>query len=164
MNYLPTCTSRLVVQHLYQVSFKSMQGCRRSWEDKLWWDGMTEGRNDGRTDKANTKCPLAILWRGHKNLFVPMCNSIKLKMYVINNKHVQWQWVNIINEYFKKFVKYIYTWFFIMTNSQTIKRFNKAIYKQADTYLNFSDFVLILILHNLNCTDCFNFILGQKYR
>ena len=35
MNYLPTCTSGLVVQHLCQVSFKSMQGCRRSWEDKL---------------------------------------------------------------------------------------------------------------------------------
>ena len=35
MNYLPTCTSRLVAQHPYQVSFKSMQGCRRSWEDKL---------------------------------------------------------------------------------------------------------------------------------
>ena len=35
MNYLPTCTSRLVVQHPCQVSFKSMQGCRRSWEDKL---------------------------------------------------------------------------------------------------------------------------------
>ena len=126
MNYLPTCTSRLVVQHPCQVSFKSMQGCRRSWEDKLkcvkilsvkdhnsakicrtwiisphalldlWcnipakfhsnpckdvggvektnfdgteWrnDGRTEWRKDGRTDKANTKCPLAILWRGHKN-------------------------------------------------------------------------------------------------
>ena len=59
MNYLPTCTSKLVVQHPCQVSFKSMQGCRRSWEDKLWWDG--------RTDKANTKCPLTILWWGHKN-------------------------------------------------------------------------------------------------
>ena len=35
MNYLPTCTSRLVVQHPYQVSFKSMKGCRRSWKDKL---------------------------------------------------------------------------------------------------------------------------------
>ena len=34
MNYLPTCTSRLVGQHPCQVSFKSMQGCR-SWEDKL---------------------------------------------------------------------------------------------------------------------------------
>ena len=75
MNYLPTCTSRLVVQHLCQVSFKSMQGCRRSWEDIIWcdgmteWqkDGMTEWREDGMTDKANTKCPLAILWRGHKN-------------------------------------------------------------------------------------------------
>ena len=73
MNYLPTCTSRVVVQHLYQVSFKSMQGCRRSWEDKLWCDGRTEwrkagrteGRKDGMTDKANTKCPLAILWRVH---------------------------------------------------------------------------------------------------
>ena len=35
MNYLPTCTSRLLVQHPCQVPFKSMQGCRRSWEDKL---------------------------------------------------------------------------------------------------------------------------------
>ena len=34
INYLPTCTSRLVVQHPLQVSFKSMQRCR-SWEDKL---------------------------------------------------------------------------------------------------------------------------------
>ena len=120
MNYLPTCTSKLVVQHPCHVSFKSMQGCRRSWEDKLkcvkilsvkdhnsakicrtwiislhallglWcnipakfrsnpckdvggvektnFDG-TEWRNDGRTDKANTKCPLAILWRGHKKWY-----------------------------------------------------------------------------------------------
>ena len=35
INYLPTCTSRCVVQHPCKVSFKSMQGCRRSWEDKL---------------------------------------------------------------------------------------------------------------------------------
>ena len=35
MNSFPTCTSRLVVQHPCHVSFKSMQGCRRSWEDKL---------------------------------------------------------------------------------------------------------------------------------
>ena len=35
MNYLPTCISRLVVQHPYKVSFKSMQVSRRSWEDKL---------------------------------------------------------------------------------------------------------------------------------
>ena len=35
INFLPACTSRLVVQHPCQVSFKSMQGCRRSWEDKL---------------------------------------------------------------------------------------------------------------------------------
>ena len=35
MNYLPTCTSILVVQHPCQASFKSMQECRRSWEDKL---------------------------------------------------------------------------------------------------------------------------------
>ena len=33
MNYLPTCTSALVVHYLYQVSFKSMKGCRRSWEE-----------------------------------------------------------------------------------------------------------------------------------
>ena len=31
----PTCTSKLVVQYPCQVSFKSIQGCRRSWEDKL---------------------------------------------------------------------------------------------------------------------------------
>ena len=120
MNYLPTCTSRLVVQHPCQVSLISMQGCRRSWEDKLkcvkilsvkghnsakigrtwiisphalldlWYnictkfnsnpckdvggvektnfDG-TEWRNDGRTEwRTNTKCPLAIFWRGHKNV------------------------------------------------------------------------------------------------
>ena len=35
MNYLPTCTSKLVVQDPCQVSFKSMQVCRRSWEGKL---------------------------------------------------------------------------------------------------------------------------------
>ena len=48
MNYLPTCTSRLVVQYSCQVSFKSMQGCRRSWEDNLICVkilGMKLGRN-----------------------------------------------------------------------------------------------------------------------
>ena len=35
INYHPTCTSRLVVQHSCKVSFKSMQGCRRCWEDEL---------------------------------------------------------------------------------------------------------------------------------
>ena len=60
MNYIPTCTSRLVVQHLYQVSFISMQGYRRSWEEKLWWDGRTEWRKDGQSKHF-------ILWRGHKN-------------------------------------------------------------------------------------------------
>ena len=123
MNYLPTCTLRLVVQHPSQVSgksmqqcrrswedklkcvkilsvkghnsakicqtwiisphalstcgatslpsfkFKSMQGCRRSWEDKLLWDGRKEWWKDGRmTDKANTKCPLALWWRGHNKM------------------------------------------------------------------------------------------------
>ena len=79
MNYLPICTFRLVVQYLYQISIKSMQGCRLSWEDKLWCDGRTEGRNDGRTewrkdgmtDKANTKCPLAIFGGGIKNQQAP---------------------------------------------------------------------------------------------
>ena len=73
MNYLPTCTSRLLVQHPCQVSFKSMQGCRRSWEDKLWRDGMTDKA------KFNTKCPLAILWRGHKNCHLNVtCTEHKL--------------------------------------------------------------------------------------
>ena len=129
MNHLPTCTFRLVVQYPCQVSFKSMQGCRTSWEDKLkcvkflsfkdhnsakicwtwitsqhahldlWcnipakfhsnpckdvggvektnFDGM-EGRKDGRTDKTNTKCPLAILWRGHKKAI--FSTNVKVKV------------------------------------------------------------------------------------
>ena len=35
MNYFPKCTSKLEVQQPCQISFKSMQGCRRRWEDKL---------------------------------------------------------------------------------------------------------------------------------
>ena len=148
-NYFPTCTSRLVVQHTCQVSFESMQGYSRSWEDKLkcvkilsvkdhssakicrTWiisphplldlmyipakfhsnpckdvggvektnfyategrnDGGTEGLNDGMTDKAITKCPLAILWRGHKNYgtmwkvltqAIHMCNMKALSLLV----------------------------------------------------------------------------------
>ena len=106
MNYLPTCTSRLVAQHPYQVSFKSMQDvggvesvkilsvkdnnsakiCRK-WIISpyalldLWPNIPTKfhsnpskdvggvdsvEKTNGMTDKANTKCPLAILWRGHK--------------------------------------------------------------------------------------------------
>ena len=119
-----------MVQHPCQVSFKFMQGCRRSWEDKLkcikilsvkdhnsakicwtliisphalldlWcniptkfhsnpckdvggvektnFDG-TEWRKDGMTDKANTKCPLAILWRGHKNDFLFLFTNLTLQ-------------------------------------------------------------------------------------
>ena len=44
MNYLPTCKSRLVEAQLYQVSFKSVKGCRRSSDDKLggteWWNDV----------------------------------------------------------------------------------------------------------------------------
>ena len=61
MNYLPTCTSRLVVQHLYQVSFKSMQGCRRSWKDKLWCNRMTEWRS-----KQTQNAPLPFYGGGIK--------------------------------------------------------------------------------------------------
>ena len=70
MNYLPTCTSRLVVQHPCQVSFKSMQGCRRSWEDKLSCDGMTEWRNDGMTEwrtKQTLNAPLPFYGGGIKS-------------------------------------------------------------------------------------------------
>ena len=77
MNYLPTCKLRLVVQHTSQVSFKSMQQCRRNWEDKLkcvkilrfmghnsckiWWTyfwhhllicTLTPGPGDGSGDEA----------------------------------------------------------------------------------------------------------------
>ena len=68
MNYLPTCTSRLVVQHLYQVSFKSKKGCR-SWEDKLWCDGRTEWRNDRMTEgrtKQTLNAPLPFYGGGIK--------------------------------------------------------------------------------------------------
>ena len=61
----PHMHSRLVVQHLYQVSFKSMQGCRRSCEDKLWWDGMTEWRKEGRI-KQTLNAPLPFYGRGIK--------------------------------------------------------------------------------------------------
>ena len=92
MNYLPACTSRFVVQHLYQVSFKSMQGCRRSWEDKLWRDGMT--------DKANTKCPLAILWQGHKKRY---------SEYIVIDRCLNvWNWKIILEHYV--FVKHGYSW------------------------------------------------------
>ena len=37
--------------------------------EKTNFDG-TEWRNDRMTEKANTKCPLAILWRGHKNIII----------------------------------------------------------------------------------------------
>ena len=152
MNYLPTCTSRLVVQHPCQVSFKSMQGCRRSWEDKLkcvknlsvkehnsakicrtwiisphalldlWCNipakfhsnpckdvggvektnfDVTEGRNDGRKDKANTKCPLAILWRGHKNVkcFIAVINffSICALDILSYNLHIQLNWYSTLS-------------------------------------------------------------------
>ena len=105
MNYLPTSTSRLEVQHLYQVSFKSMQRCRRSWEDKLdateWWnDGMTEWRNDGMTE-----------WRTKQTLNAPLPfygGGIKIQRYLSNfitqvqqypNKSLYWKnialiWIN----------------------------------------------------------------------
>ena len=54
INYLPKCTSILVEQQLYQVSFKSVQGCRRSLMG--WKDGQSKHL-----------MLLAFLWRGHKN-------------------------------------------------------------------------------------------------
>ena len=138
MNYLPTCTSTLVVQHPCQVSFKSMQVCRRRREDKLkcvkilsvkghnsakicrtwiisphallhlWYDmctkfhsnpcndvgvektnfNGTEWRNDGRTDKANTKCPFAILWRGHnKNIFTVWSSYLSCIMLLLTESY-----------------------------------------------------------------------------
>ena len=40
---------------------------------------VTEWRKDGRTDKANTKCPLAILWRGHNYIIAWLKVSFKIK-------------------------------------------------------------------------------------
>ena len=159
MNYLPTCTSRLVVQLPCQVSFKSMQGCRRSWEDKLkcvkilsvkghnsakigrtwiisphalldlWYnictkfhsnpckdvggvektnfDG-TEWRKDGRMDKANTKCPLAILWRGHKNKGASVCTiRIVSNAKKLNSRPKKLSMTSLINGRLHLVLKYI---------------------------------------------------------
>ena len=90
MNYLPTCTSRLVVQHPCQVSFKSMQGCRRSWEDKLWWDRMTEWRNDGRTEgqtKQTLNAPLPFYGGGIKIIYMQIHSNMYTIMYTVH-EHV----------------------------------------------------------------------------
>ena len=64
MKYLPTCTSRLVVQHPCQVSFKSMQGCRRNWEDKL------------KCVKKKTKFQGLLLCQNLSNMnYPPTCTS-----------------------------------------------------------------------------------------
>ena len=63
MNYLPTCTSRLVVQHPCQVSLKSMQGCRRSWEDKLKCVKIlsVKGHNSAKIGRTWITSPHALL-------------------------------------------------------------------------------------------------------
>ena len=63
MNYLPTCTSGLVVQHPCQVSFKSMQRCRRSWEDKLKCVKIlsAKGHNSAKICPTWIISPLALL-------------------------------------------------------------------------------------------------------
>ena len=72
MNYLPTCTSTLVVQHLYQVSFKSMEGCR-SWEDKL-------------------KCVIILSFKGH--------NSAKIcRTWIISPHALLHSWYNICTKF-----------------------------------------------------------------
>ena len=56
-------------------TFKDVGGIEKTNFDVTEWqnDGMTEGRKDGMTDKAKTKCPLAILWRGHKKICDIIC-------------------------------------------------------------------------------------------
>ena len=73
MNYLPTCTSTLVVQHPCQVSFKSMQECRRSWEDKL-------------------KCAKILSFKGH--------NSVKIcRTWIISPHALLHLWYNICTKF-----------------------------------------------------------------
>ena len=62
-NYLPTCTSRLVVQHPCQLSFKSMQGCRRRWEDKLKYVKIlnVKGHNSAKICRTWIISPHALL-------------------------------------------------------------------------------------------------------
>ena len=80
MNYLTTCTSRLVVQHLYQVSFKSIQGCRRSWEDKLWCNRMMEGQT-----KQTLNSPLPFYDGGIKtgNTYLVQCTYWNQKPFIL---------------------------------------------------------------------------------
>ena len=73
INYLPTCSSRLVAQHSCQVSFKSMQWCRRSWEDKL-------------------KCVKILSVKGH--------NSAKIcRIWIISPQALLDLWYNICTKF-----------------------------------------------------------------
>ena len=73
MDYLPTCTSGLVMQHPCQVSFKSMQQCRRSWEDKL-------------------KCVKILSVKGH--------NSVKIgRKWIISPHALLYLWYNICTKF-----------------------------------------------------------------
>ena len=68
MNYLPTCTSRLVVQHPCQVSFKSKQGCKRSWEDKLKCVKILSVKDQNSAEICRT-------WNLSNMNYLPTCTS-----------------------------------------------------------------------------------------
>ena len=56
-------SSRLAVQHPCQVSFKSMQRCRRSWEDKLKYVQIlsVKGHNSAKICRSWIISPHALL-------------------------------------------------------------------------------------------------------
>ena len=63
VEHCPTGSSRLVAQHSCQVSFKSMQGCRKSWEDKLKFVKIlsVKGNNSAKIFRTWIISPYALL-------------------------------------------------------------------------------------------------------
>ena len=107
-----TCTSRLVVQHPCQVSFKSMKGCRRSWEDKLKYVKIlsVKGHNSAKICQTWIISPHALLdlWYNiPSNFHSNLCKDVgrrrswedKLKCVKIlsikghNSAKICWTWI-----------------------------------------------------------------------
>ena len=61
-------------------------------------------QKDGMTDKANTKCPLAILWRGHKNDFQILENEFQIFEYLENEFQILENVFQILENEYQIFV------------------------------------------------------------
>ena len=87
---------------------------------------MTEGRNDGRTDKANTKCPLAILWRGHKKALGPPAQRKPERKSNMQNMISKWHMVFILLHWERcdfrrlhRMIIFVRWWWFIESKTQS---------------------------------------------